>query len=187
MARKVQVILSDDLDENLSADETVSFSLDGTSYEIDLADKNAKEMRDAFSRYVSAARKVGRGNRASGGGRSRATGGRMDREQAGAIRDWARKNGHAVSDRGRIPASVVRPTRQRTDKGPRPPHPSQAQGEPLDRATVVRVTSARVSARSARFPVRGAGPSSSVGVVSSRSARGRRTHLRGRRRGRPVR
>ena len=103
MARKVQVILSDDLDENLSADETVSFALDGTSYEIDLADKNAKEMRDAFSRYVSAARKVGRGTR----GRSRATGGRMDREQAGAIRDWARKNGHAVSDRGRIPASVV--------------------------------------------------------------------------------
>jgi hypothetical protein len=107
MARKVQVILSDDLDENLSADETVSFSLDGTSYEIDLADKNAKEMRDAFSRYVSAARKVGRGNRTSGGGRSRGTGGRMDREQAGAIRDWARKNGHPVSDRGRIPASVV--------------------------------------------------------------------------------
>src|SRR3954453_18769876 len=108
MARKVQVILSDDLDENLSADETVSFSLDGTSYEIDLAEKNAKEMRDALSRYVSAARKVGgHGTRGSGGGRGRAGGGRMDREQAGAIREWARKNGHAVSDRGRIPASVV--------------------------------------------------------------------------------
>jgi nucleoid-associated protein Lsr2 len=112
MARKVQVILSDDLDEDVPADETVSFSLDGTSYEIDLSEKNAKEMRDAFSRYVQAARKVGRGSgggRASGGGRSRATGGggRMDREQAGAIRDWARKNGHDVSDRGRIPASVV--------------------------------------------------------------------------------
>ena len=111
MARKVQVILSDDLDENLPADETVSFAIDGTSYEIDLAEKNAKEFRDVFARYVSAARKVGRGTRASGGGRSRATGGggggRMDREQAGAIRDWARKNGHAVSDRGRIPASVV--------------------------------------------------------------------------------
>jgi Lsr2 len=108
MARKVQVILSDDLDENLSADETVSFALDGTSYEIDLAEKNAKELRDVFSRYVSAARKVGRGGRSSGGaGRGRSTGGRMDREQAGAIRDWARKNGHAVSDRGRIPASVV--------------------------------------------------------------------------------
>ena len=107
MARKVQVILSDDLDENVSADETVSFALDGTTYEIDLSDKNATEMREVFSRYVQAARKVGRGGRASGGGRSRATGGRMDREQAGAIRDWARKNGHQVSDRGRIPASVV--------------------------------------------------------------------------------
>jgi hypothetical protein len=108
MARKVQVILSDDLDENLPADETVSFALDGTSYEIDLAEKNAQEMREVFSRYVSAARKVGRSSgRASGGGRSRATGGRMDREQAGAIREWARRNGHQVSDRGRIPASVV--------------------------------------------------------------------------------
>jgi hypothetical protein len=107
MARKVQVILSDDLDENLPADETVTFSLDGTSYEIDLAEKNAKEMRDVFSRYVSAARKVARSGRSSGGGRSRNAGGRMDREQAGAIREWARKNGHPVSDRGRIPAGVV--------------------------------------------------------------------------------
>ena len=117
MARKVQVILSDDLDENLPADETVSFSLDGTSYEIDLAEKNAQELREVFSRYVSAARKVSRGGRSSsssssssssgGGGRGRGTGGRMDREQAGAIREWARKNGHNVSDRGRIPASVV--------------------------------------------------------------------------------
>ena len=110
MARKVQVILSDDLDENLSADETVSFSLDGTSYEIDLADKNAKEMRDVV-RPLRLGRPQGgpRRGRASGGGvaAAAATGGRMDREQAGAIRDWARKNGHAVSDRGRIPASVV--------------------------------------------------------------------------------
>jgi hypothetical protein len=110
MARKVQVILSDDLDDSISADETVSFALDGTTYEIDLSDKNANEMRDVLGKYVSAARKVSsRGTRASGAGRSRATGGggRMDREQAGAIRDWARKNGHEVSDRGRIPASVV--------------------------------------------------------------------------------
>ncbi len=110
MARKVQVILSDDLDDDVAADETVTFSLDGTTYEIDLSEKNAQQMRDAFSTYVNAARKVSaRGARASGGGRSKATGGggRMDREQAGAIRDWARKNGHEVSDRGRIPASVV--------------------------------------------------------------------------------
>ena len=110
MARKVQVILSDDLDDSISADETVSFALDGTTYEIDLSEKNANEMRDVLGKYVSAARKVSsRGTRASGAGRSRATGGggRMDREQAGAIREWARKNGHEVSDRGRIPAAVV--------------------------------------------------------------------------------
>ena len=110
MARKVQVILSDDLDDSISADETVTFALDGTTYEIDLSEKNASEMRDVLGKYVTAARKVSsRGTRASGAGRSRATGGggRMDREQAGAIRDWARKNGHDVSDRGRIPASVV--------------------------------------------------------------------------------
>jgi hypothetical protein len=111
MAQKVQVIKTDDLEnDDVPADETISFALDGTTYEIDLSEKNATEMRDALSRYVQAARKVTRGGgRASGAGRSRATGGggRMDREQAGAIREWARKNGHAVSDRGRIPGSVV--------------------------------------------------------------------------------
>ena len=108
MAKQVITLLTDDLDGG-EADRTVEFGLDGVNYTIDLSEKNAGEMRDAFSRYVQAARKVGRGGgRASGAGRSRATGGgRMDREQAGAIRDWARKNGHAVSDRGRIPASVV--------------------------------------------------------------------------------
>ena len=112
MARKVQVILSDDFDDDVPADETVTFALDGTTYEIDLSDKNASEMREVFAKYVGAARKVAGRGRASGGGRSKATGGgsgagRMDREQAGAIRDWARKNGHEVSDRGRIPATVV--------------------------------------------------------------------------------
>ena len=111
MARKVQVILSDDFDDDVPADETVTFALDGTTYEIDLSDKNASEMREVFAKYVGAARKVAGRGRASGAGRSKATGGtgagRMDREQAGAIRDWARKNGHEVSDRGRIPASVV--------------------------------------------------------------------------------
>ena len=111
MARKVQVILSDDFDDDVPADETVTFALDGTTYEIDLSDSNASEMREVFAKYVGAARKVAGRGRASGAGRSKATGGsgagRMDREQAGAIRDWARKNGHEVSDRGRIPATVV--------------------------------------------------------------------------------
>ncbi|EUA49714.1 protein lsr2 [Mycobacteroides abscessus subsp. bolletii 1513] len=40
----------------------------------------------------------------SGSGRGRAS---IDREQSAAIREWARKNGHNVSSRGRIPAEVV--------------------------------------------------------------------------------
>ena len=111
MAQKVQIIKTDDLENSdVPADETITFALDGTTYEIDLSEKNAADLRDTFARYVGAARKVTRG----GGGpsprsspRQPAHRGRMDREQAGAIRDWARKNGHNVSDRGRIPASVV--------------------------------------------------------------------------------
>lgn len=105
MARKVQVLLTDDLDGS-DANETVTFALDGTSYEIDLSAKNSKALRDAFAAYVGHARRVGRGRRSSGpaGGRSPAT---TDRAQTQAMRDWARRNGHQVSDRGRIPSVVV--------------------------------------------------------------------------------
>ena len=110
MAQKVQVLLVDDLDGG-EASETVSFSLDGSSYEIDLSAKNADQLRDALAKYVGAARKAGR---ASAGGAPRATSGRarggttaMDRDQAAAIRAWAKKQGLKVSDRGRIPATII--------------------------------------------------------------------------------
>jgi hypothetical protein len=105
VARKVQVILTDDLDGN-EADETVAFTLDGTSYEIDLSSKNSKALRDAFAPYVGHARRVAKGRRSgsAGSGRTAAT---TDRAQTQAIRDWARRNGHQVSDRGRIPSSVL--------------------------------------------------------------------------------
>ena len=45
MAQRVQVILEDDIDGG-SAAETVSFSIDGSSYEIDLSKKNAAKLRD---------------------------------------------------------------------------------------------------------------------------------------------
>lgn len=104
MAQKVQVILVDDLDGG-SANETVSFSLDGTAYEIDLSTKNAQKLRDAFASYVGAARKAGR---TSGRGRgARAGSAAADREQNQAIRAWAKKKGLKVSERGRIPADIV--------------------------------------------------------------------------------
>ena len=51
MAQRVQVVLEDDLDGG-KADETVTFGLDGTTYEIDLSKKNAAKLRDALSGYV---------------------------------------------------------------------------------------------------------------------------------------
>jgi hypothetical protein len=102
MAQKVQVTLVDDLDGG-QAQETVAFALDGSAYEIDLSAKNAQNLRDGFAAYVGAARKVARpGKRVRPGGGA-AT---VDREQSQAIREWAKKKGLKVSERGRIPTEV---------------------------------------------------------------------------------
>ncbi|HTK64778.1 MAG TPA: Lsr2 family protein [Pseudonocardia sp.] len=108
MAQKVTVSLIDDLDGD-RADETVEFGVDGKNYEIDLSSSNADKLRDALAAYVAAARRPG-GRRRSGGSNAAAVATRrpsVDREQNQAIRDWARKRGMKVSDRGRIPADVL--------------------------------------------------------------------------------
>lgn len=104
MAQKVTVLLVDDLDGG-TADETVSFSLDGVSYEIDLSAKNAGTFRDAMAQYVGQARRVG-GRAGSGRGSSRGRRRGGDNRTA-EIREWARANGHKVNERGRIPGTVV--------------------------------------------------------------------------------
>jgi len=106
MAKKVTVTLVDDFDGDGAADETVEFGLDGVTYEIDLSSKNAKKLRDDLKLWVEKGRRVGDRRR---GGRSTGTGRRasIDREQSAAIREWARRNGHNVSTRGRIPADVI--------------------------------------------------------------------------------
>jgi len=110
VAQKVTVSLIDDLDGD-KADETVEFGLDGKSYEIDLSTGNADKLRDALASYVAAARRPGGRRRSGGGPAAAATAAArrpsVDREQNQAIRDWARKRGMKVSDRGRIPADVL--------------------------------------------------------------------------------
>ncbi|WP_214403897.1 histone-like nucleoid-structuring protein Lsr2 [Pseudonocardia lacus] len=107
MAQIREVRLIDDLDGE-AADETVEFGLDGKVFEIDLSEGNAGRLRDALAEFVAAARKAGGGRR-----RSTATATApprrptIDREQNQAIREWARKRGMKVSDRGRIPAEVL--------------------------------------------------------------------------------
>ena len=100
MAQKVNIVLVDDLDGS-EASETVTFGLDGSTYEIDLTKKNAASLRDALAGYVGNARKV-TGSRRGGRRASAATLGPSARE----VRDWARSNGFKVPDRGRIPADV---------------------------------------------------------------------------------
>ncbi len=109
MAQKVTVTLVDDLDGS-EAEETVEFGLDGASYQIDLSEENAERLRDALAEYVEHARRSGGRKRASGrvaaAGRAPRTA-TADREQNQAIREWARKQGMKVSDRGRIPSDVI--------------------------------------------------------------------------------
>src|SRR3954453_12383789 len=101
MAQKVHIVLEDDLDGS-PATETVSFGLDGKTYEIDLNDKNAGKLRDALAPYVGAGRSTGGARRGRKADASSNSLGPSARE----VRDWARSNGHYVPDRGRIPADV---------------------------------------------------------------------------------
>jgi hypothetical protein len=101
MAQKIHIVLEDDLDGSEAA-ETVTFGLDGTSYEIDLNKKNAAALREALATYVGHGRKVGSAPRRGRKAAASTTGGTSARE----IRDWARSNGLTVPDRGRVSAEV---------------------------------------------------------------------------------
>ena len=105
MAQKVQVLLVDDIDGG-TADETVTFGLDGVTYEIDLTSGHASELRDAFAQWVGHARKVGGRTGTKSASASSARGRRSSSSDAQAIREWAKEHGHHVSKRGRISAEV---------------------------------------------------------------------------------
>ncbi|KPG13842.1 histone-like nucleoid-structuring protein Lsr2 [Mycobacteroides immunogenum] len=104
MAKKVNVTFVDDIDES-PAEGTVEFAIDGVTYEIDLSTKNGDKLRKQLQPWIDHARRVS-GRRRTGrpsSGRPRA---KIDRAQSVAIREWAAKNGHTISSRGRIPETV---------------------------------------------------------------------------------
>ena len=100
MAQKVSVVLEDDLTGG-PAEQTIRFAFDGTGYEIDLNAKNAAAFRKQLAPYLEHARRAGRAQPRRPG-RTAAF-----RQRSGDIRTWAKEHGLAVSERGRIPASVV--------------------------------------------------------------------------------
>lgn len=102
MAQKVNITLVSDLTGTEITDgkgETVTFSLDNGTYELDLTNKEADKFRGLFQDYIAVARKVGRKTGTAG-----------KRTQSGPpaaeVREWARSNGFEVPERGRIPAEV---------------------------------------------------------------------------------
>lgn len=103
MAQKVNIVLVDDIDGS-DADETVTFGLDGSAYEIDLTSANAAKLRDALAPYVGHARKVG-GSRRPARGRA-ASAPSSAGASAREVREWARENGMDVPERGRVSAEV---------------------------------------------------------------------------------
>jgi hypothetical protein len=117
VAQKTIVTFIDDLTGEEAEDiTTVEFALEGVTYEIDLADDNAAKLRDNLSRYVAAARRTGtrrpatRGSDRSasrGSSNGGASGSGYNRDTLRAIREWAKQNGHSVSDRGRLPLTVI--------------------------------------------------------------------------------
>ena len=98
MAQKMTVALVDDLDGSPAA-ETVRFGLRGAPYEIDLSAEHARAFRTQLAPFTAHARRAGPARRAA-----RTAAGRR---RAGEIRAWAKDRGIAVSERGRIPASVL--------------------------------------------------------------------------------
>lgn len=97
MVQRTQVILEDDVDGG-PASETVTFALDGATYEIELNTLNAAALREAMAPFVGRARRSG-GRRSTARRKSRVS-------KSGEIRAWARAHGYEVSDRGRVSGEV---------------------------------------------------------------------------------
>jgi hypothetical protein len=106
MSQNVTTHLVDDLTGDTIEEgkgRTVTFGIDGAHYEIDLTDDNADALREAFSDYVAAARKVsGRQTRTSGSSAPK----RGNSDEFAKVREWANANGHQVSSHGRISQTV---------------------------------------------------------------------------------
>ena len=104
MAARTLIQLIDDMDGG-EADTTITFGYEGKTYEIDLSKKNADKLHKAINPFVEKARRVGalRSTKPSTSKPSV----RNSRERLVEIREWARENGHHVSDRGRIAGEIV--------------------------------------------------------------------------------
>ena len=104
MAQKIETLLIDDLDGG-QAEGTVRFGLDGADYEIDLSAAHTAALREALERYIEAGRKTSSSARRSGRRSGRRAAG--DGPNPSQVREWAKAQGLAVNDRGRVPSELI--------------------------------------------------------------------------------
>lgn len=105
MAQQTHVQYIDDLDGTELGDTAtvIAFSFDGKDYSIDLGEENAETFREVVAPYIEAGRReYGTGRKPARKSATKSSG-----KDTKAIREWARANGHDVSERGRIPANVM--------------------------------------------------------------------------------
>jgi hypothetical protein len=105
MAKQVKttVEMTDDLDGN-PADVTIEFAFDGVSYEIDLSNENAKEMREFLADHIAAGRVV---SKPKGKVKAKATDANGVTLDLSKVRVWANSNGYTVGAKGRIPQTIL--------------------------------------------------------------------------------
>lgn len=104
MARRVIQELGDDIDGSAPS-ETVKLSYRGVDYEVDLSARNAAALDEALAPYLESARRV---QAARGARRTRSPKSGAATPSPKEVREWAKKQGMQVSDRGRVPADVTR-------------------------------------------------------------------------------
>ncbi len=114
MSQRILVKLVDDLDPTAEADETLQFTVDGVTYEMDLSAAHAEEFRAAMEKWTDISRRIAgrRPNKlatvaASSKAKAGKGGSDLELHERASLRAWAAENGYQVADRGRIAASVI--------------------------------------------------------------------------------
>lgn len=99
--------LAHDVDDG-DATQVVALSYRGVDYEIDLAEKNATRLDQVLAPYLANARRVTakRSNTRRPAATSRVS------QDPKEVRAWAKTQGIAISDRGRVSADVMRQYRE---------------------------------------------------------------------------
>lgn len=105
MAERITIV--DDITDEEGASTRI-FGWDGQTYEIDLTDASAAKLEALLEPYIKAGRARRSFAMSKRSGKAPKNLPPQQREQLEAIRAWWRSQGGEVSDRGRIPAHVMK-------------------------------------------------------------------------------